>query len=221
MPPADQKINTSTDLATSLSNVKKLYGGNLPWNSLDNKKSFQYISRELNGMVVSLGKVSINVDENFPPITVLKLKTGESIPIKSSYITYYGIPESLYPQLGITDSFLNVLPISIRLYEFDRKLTESEKDYLNSDDFFTCYNEHAEPEISIVNDSGLVIRKCKLNLTKDQLSQVGDNFFDELYYFNFEDQKTILMLSFDSMYIKDDGPYIEAFLTKLFSTNRR
>lgn len=219
MPPADQNIITSNDLATAVSNVKNLYGGDLPWNSLDNKKSFQYIPRELNGMVVSSGKISINVDENFSPITVLKLKTGESIPVKSSFITYYEIPETLYPQLGITDTFLNALPISIKLYEFGRDLTATEKEALNSDEFFSCYNEHAEPEISRVNDSGLAIKGCKLNLTKDQFSQVGDNFFDELYYFNFEDQNTILILSFDSKYIKDDGSYIEAFLTKLFSTN--
>ncbi len=208
---------TASNLKSVFSNIEDTYSGNIPWANINTKQAFQFYPKELKGL--TLPYVSTNHDNNYNPLTVFKLTDSVSIPMKNSYISYYEVPNVLRDKFKLSDSDI-AFPIELKVYEFDRQVSEKEKSIIVSGENFKCTNDKSKPETTSFSNQQIVFYYCNTNLTSEQKAQASKRgFFDKIYEIYFPDRNLLIQFSADSAYIDNPQDYLSDYLSKLFNSN--
>lgn len=214
-----ESSQTSTSLQSLFSNIQSTYGGNIPWANVNNRLSYKFYPKEISGLPVANGEVSTSHDNNYNPLTIFKLTDTISIPLKNAYISYFEVPDVLREKFNLGEMDI-VMPLELKVYEFDRKLSESEKSIIAKGENFRCTNEKSKTETGSFTDSQLVMFYCNVNLTDEQKTQVKDKgFFDKIYEVYFADRDILIQFSADSAYINNPQDYLSDYMIKLLNSN--
>lgn len=217
-------LNKKTDLTqinlnTLFKNLNSVYQNNIPWNIIKNRAAYQFYPREINGLPIANGEVIINHDANYNSLTVFELTDTISIPLKNAYISYFEIPDILRKKFNLSEIEI-VMPLELKVYEFDRNLGENEISVIAKGENFKCINKESKTETIFFSNSQLIIYYCNLNLTDKQKSQIKDKgFFDKIYEIYFIDRNILIQFSVDSNYINNSQDYLFDYLIKLFNSN--
>ncbi len=226
VPTATQQIVTpqepakvDSNLESLFSDIESTYGGNIPWTVIKNRMAYKFYPKEINGLTVSIDEVSTLYDGNYNPLTVFKLTESVSVPLKNSYISYYEIPDVLRGKFNLGDMDI-AMPIELKVYEFDRKLSESEKSIITKGGNFRCTNKESKTETSSFTNEQIVIYYCDINLTEEQKTQVRNKgFFDRSFGIYLVERDMIIQFSMDSAYINNPQDYLSDYISKIFNSN--
>lgn len=216
---SEQTGQTQTTLDTLFASLNSTYNGNIPWANINNRNAYKFYPKEVNGLPVANGEVSISHDNNYNPLTVFKMTETVSIPLKNAYISYFEVPDVLRKKFNLGDMDI-VMPLELKVYEFDRKLSDNESSIIAKGENFRCTNEKSKAETASFSNPQLVMYYCNVNLTEEQKTQVKDKgFFDKIYEIYFVDRNVLIQFSADSAYISNPQEYLSDYMTKLFNSN--
>ena len=214
-----ENFQTDTSLKSIFSAIQDNYGGKVPWTNLNNRLAYKFYPKEISGLTLAVDEVGTIHDDNYNPLIVFALTDNISVPLKNAYVSYYYIPEVLNKKFNLNGTEV-VLPLELKVYEFDRKFTESETSIITKGENFNCTNKKAKTQMAYFSNPQIVMNYCNVNLTSEQKSQVKNgSFFDEIYEIYFADRNSLVVLSADTAHIKDSQVYVSDYLAKLFNSN--
>lgn len=219
-PATNQENNqVSISLQSLFLSIQSTYDGNIPWTNINNRLAYKFYPKEINGLPVAIGEVSTSHDGNYNPLTVFKLTDTFSIPLKNAYISYFEVPDVLRKKFNLGDMDI-AMPLELKVYEFDRKLNESESSIITKGENFKCTNEKSKTETASFTNSQMAIFYCNSNLTEEQKAQVKNRgFFDKIYEIYFVDRNLLIQFSADSTYINNPQDYLSDYMSKVFNSN--
>ncbi|KKR72437.1 MAG: hypothetical protein UU81_C0042G0004 [Microgenomates group bacterium GW2011_GWC1_41_8] len=207
------------DLESLYSSLETTYAGSIPWNNLNNREAYQFFPNEIKGFPLVIGKIATIVDIDYNPITVFDLSEKFSAPLKNAYEGYYEIPEVMSDSYGLNE-FDTVFPVQLKVYEFDRSLTNEETSIISDKSSYPCTNDQAQTIQSLSKIDDVIVRSCDLKATEDQIQQVGNYWlFDQIYNMYIPSRNVFIHIAFDSRYIDNPHEYLSDYITKLLSTN--
>lgn len=208
---------TTPVIESIFADIAKTYGGNPPWNVLNSREAYQFFPKQVLDLVIANDEIGTNYDENYNPITTLSLKDG-SIPVKSSYITYYAIPTVQKEKYNLEEMDV-VFPIYLKIYELDRTLTAAETEALTSPDGFTCHNDKAQISRTVYSNEQVEGVYCNTNITAEQKEKLSPDVFDLYYFLLLKERNMIVQIGFNTRYLTNPDSYMQDYLTKLFNSN--
>lgn len=220
--PVQESTNTTattSKIQSIFTQVSKTYNGNLPWENLNNKQTYEFFSKSIGDLPVANDEISENYDSNYSAITSMDIE-GNAVPIKSSYIGYYEIPEVQAEKYNLSTSDI-VFPVLIKIYEFDRPLNANELAVVETNKFFNCTNDKATVKQTIQSDENIISSYCNLNLTTSQKESLSKGDYKDVYYIiYFKKRNIVLQMSLDSRLLKDTDLYVSDYISKLFNSNK-
>lgn len=211
-------VSSNGGLEMAFSTIEKTYGGQIPWQNLTAKQAYQFYPTEILGFPVATGEITVATDGDFNPITSLTFDNTSPVPVKNSYYGFYEVPELMYEQYNL-DTFDIVFPVELRTYEFDRPLTQSEVAVISQPNALNCYNDDAELDKYSYSNTDVVMHKCELNPTAEQL-QTMRYLTDHIYMIYFVDRNILIQIGFDTRYAENSQAYLDDYLSKIFNTNQ-
>lgn len=209
--------NTNNDLERLFSGIERTYNGDVPWINVNNREAFQFYPNEIRDFPLSVKEISVIVDNDYNPITVMSISDSVSVPIKNAFVGYYEVPEVMNEKYKL-DNLDVVFPIELKVYEFERKLIDSELSWIKSPYALNCYNDYAKIEKYTYSSERVIVHLCDLKATADQRSKSKD-LFDFIYMIYFMDRNLVLQIKFNSQYVDSHNAYIGDYLIKLLSSN--
>ncbi|MFO0703795.1 MAG: hypothetical protein U0525_03665 [Patescibacteria group bacterium] len=205
-------------LPAILADLNSTYAGKLPWENINVKKSYQFYPYSIEDLVLSSNEITESYDDNYNAIT--KVTIGESaVPVKSSYIAHYELPESKNESYGYDRDYL-VLPISISSFEFERPLQKDELAYVESSNFLKCTNTESKVTSTNEKNDEIVVSYCNANLTTGQKEKLAKRDYKDVYYVIYFKQRNILIqIAMDGRTLTNTSSYVKDYLSKIFSAN--
>ena len=108
-----------------------------------------------------------------------------------------------------SNEFDTVFPVQLKVYEFDRSLTNEETSIISDKSSYPCTNDQAQTIQSLSKIDDVIVRSCDLKATEDQIQQVGNYWlFDQIYNMYIPSRNVFIHIAFDSRYIDNPHEYL-------------